>query len=192
MTEIYKENQVFTNKNFTEVSLQKGIYELCTFSGCNFNSTNLNDMRFIDCAINDCNLSLASINNTAFRNIKFTNCKLLGLNFESCNNLGFEVGFKNCILDHCSFYKLRLKKTIFEETSLIEADFTETNLQDSVFNNCELNGTIFDRTNLERADFTTSKNFIIDPENNKIKRAKFSLAGLAGLVAKYDIKIELG
>jgi hypothetical protein len=42
---------------------------------------------------------------------------------------------------------------------------------------------------LKNADLSTSYNFTIDPENNVIKRAKFSVHGLPGLLAKFDIKV---
>ena len=48
----------------------------------------------------------------------------------------------------------------------------------------------FDHTILKNADLSTSYNFIIDPDNNDINKAKFSVHGLAGLLAKYDIVIR--
>jgi len=42
----------------------------------------------------------------------------------------------------------------------------------------------------EKADFRTAYNFSIDPEVNKINRAKFSSMNLAGLLSKYDIEID--
>ena len=51
-------------------------------------------------------------------------------------------------------------------------------------------GATFDNSNLEKVDFTTAFNFSIDPEINRIKKAKFSLAGVLGLLNKYDIIIE--
>jgi len=42
---------------------------------------------------------------------------------------------------------------------------------------------------LKRADFRTSYNYSIDPENNNLKQAKFSAAGIIGLLDKYDIQV---
>ncbi|WP_419802798.1 hypothetical protein [Mucilaginibacter sp.] len=39
------------------------------------------------------------------------------------------------------------------------------------------------------ADFSSAYNFSIDPENNRIKKAKFSVAGLPGLLEKFGLKI---
>jgi len=43
---------------------------------------------------------------------------------------------------------------------------------------------------LEKADFREATNYFIDPEKNRIKKAKFSLNGLPGLLIPYDIIIE--
>jgi hypothetical protein len=48
----------------------------------------------------------------------------------------------------------------------------------------------FDRSLLEKADFRTAYQYTINPEHNRIKKAKFSATGLAGLLAHYDIEID--
>jgi uncharacterized protein YjbI with pentapeptide repeats len=58
-----------------------------------------------------------------------------------------------------------------------------------VFDNCDFRGAIFDHTNIEKADLRTSYNYSIDPEINRIKKAKFSILGVSGLLNKYDIEI---
>ena len=90
----------------------------------------------------------------------------------------------------CSFYKLKLKKTIFTSTKLEEVDFTEADLSGSVFENCDLYKTIFQKTILQKADFRTAINYSIDPEQNNIKKAKFSLPDVVGLLNNYDIEIQ--
>ncbi|WP_086936325.1 pentapeptide repeat-containing protein [Chamaesiphon minutus] len=60
-----------------------------------------------------------------------------------------------------------------------------------MFENCDLTDAIFQYTILEKADFRTAYNYSIDPELNRIKKAKFSRSGIAGLLDKYDIDIDL-
>ena len=43
---------------------------------------------------------------------------------------------------------------------------------------------------LEKADFRGAFNYSLDPELNRIKGARFSPAGLAGLLGKYGIRID--
>jgi uncharacterized protein YjbI with pentapeptide repeats len=89
-----------------------------------------------------------------------------------------------------SFHRLKLKAMEFRDCNLTEADFAETDLTGSTFENCELSRAIFEYTNLEKVDFRTSYNFSINPENNKMKKAKFSLNSISGLLDKYKIDIE--
>jgi uncharacterized protein YjbI with pentapeptide repeats len=115
---------------------------------------------------------------------------MLGLHFENCNPLGLSFALDNCNLSHSSFYKTKLKKTRFKDLKLHEADFTECDLSNSVFENCDLMRATFDKTILEKTDFRSSFNYSIDPERNRLKKAKFSLSGIAGLLDKYDIDID--
>jgi fluoroquinolone resistance protein len=115
---------------------------------------------------------------------------MLGLHFESCNPLGFSVSFDRCMLHHASFYRLHLKKTLFKHSTLQEVDFTACDLSGSVFDSCDLAGAVFDNTVLEKSDFRTSFHYSIDPGSNRIKKARFSLSGVSGLLHRYDIEID--
>jgi len=113
-----------------------------------------------------------------------------GLRFDTCNEFGLSFSFENCLLNHSTFYKVKIKKTNFKNTQLIETDFTECDLTGSLFDNCDLDRAIFANSILEKVDFSTSYNFSINPEINRIKKAKFSLATISGLLDKYDIEID--
>ena len=63
-------------------------------------------------------------------------------------------------------------------------------MSSGVLDNCNLNRAIFSKTNLEKTDFRTAFNYSIDPEANKIKKARFSKMGLEGLLDKYQIEID--
>ena len=84
-----------------------------------------------------------------------------------------------------------MKKTSFIDCSLKEVDFTSADLSMAAFINCDLLNAIFMQTILEKADFRTARNYYLDPERNKIKNAKFSHFGALGLLAKYNIEVEL-
>ena len=59
-----------------------------------------------------------------------------------------------------------------------------------VFKNCDLTRAKFEFSILEKADFRTANHYSIDPERNKIKKAKFSAQGLIGLLEKYGIEVS--
>ncbi len=71
-----------------------------------------------------------------------------------------------------------------------EVDFTESDLSGSSLDNCDLSGALFENTNLEKTDFRSAFNYTINPETNRLKKARFSLQGIAGLLEKYGIVIE--
>ena len=115
---------------------------------------------------------------------------MLGLPFAKCNKFGLSVGFSGCALNHSSFYQCKIKGTSFSNCQLQEVDFTEADLSAAVFERCDFGRAQFDQTNLTKADFRTSFNFVINPENNQIKKARFSIETLAGLLAGYDIVVD--
>jgi fluoroquinolone resistance protein len=186
----YIEDQKFEKINFAETVLVTGEYENCEFTNCNFSNINLSGISFAECEFTGCNLSTAKLGKTAFKDVKFIDCKLTGLHFHDCNEFLFEVNFDNCQLQLSSFYKLKLKTTFFKNSVLHEVDFSEADLTASVFDRCDLDRAVFDNTILEKADFRTSFNYSINPERNRMKKSKFSAAGIAGLLDKYDIEVE--
>lgn len=184
------DNETFEGKNYSGQALQKQEYDTCVFKGCDFSEADLSGTSFMDCEFIDCNISNAKLKDTSFRDVTFKNCKLLGLNFSVCNKFLSLLKFEDCVLTIASFFKLKLGGTKFKNCNLREADFAEADFTASVFTNCDFSGAIFDNTVLEKADFRTSYNFSISPEKNKIKKAKFSLNTVAGLLESYNIEIE--
>lgn len=198
MTQVFIEEQTFDKIDFTQDPLSKGEYENCAFLNCNLSYANLSEIKFLECEFSGCNISLAKLTQTALTDIQFKSCKMLGLNFGDCNEFGFAVHFETCILDRSSFVnttaalkkRVKLKQTVFKNSQLYEVDFTECDLSAASFDKCDLTGAIFKDTILEKADFRTAFNYSIDPELNRLKKAKFSRSGLAGLLDKYDLELE--
>jgi len=190
MKPVYTTEETFTNIDFTRTPLSKGEYENCMFFNCNFSNTDLSEVKFLECEFTSCNLSLAKLANVALRDVKFKECKMLGLRFDQCNNLGLSIRVDQCSLNHSSFYKIKLKKTVFKSSQLQEVDFTEADLTESTFETCDLMHATFENTILERVDLRTAFNYSINPEINKIKKARFSLPEVLGLLDKYDVMID--
>lgn len=184
------EDKLFEKIDFTTSKLNVDEYENCKFINCNFHQTDLLNVTFRECTFENCDFSLAKLKNTALNDIRFLSCKLLGVQFDEINPFLFSVYFENCLLKLAVFYKLKLKKTLFRNCNLQETDFTEADLTEALFDNCDLMRAIFHKTNLEKADFRTSFLYSIDPEQNKIKKARFSKSGIAGLLDKYNIVID--
>jgi len=184
------DEQVFEKKDFTKSPLEKGIYELCTFNNCDFSNSDLSKNQFVECEFHDCNLSSSNLFETGFQEVLFKGCKLMGLHFEKCSEFAFAIKVTHCQLNHSSFYKLKLSKTVFTTSNLEEVDFSECDLSHVIFNDCDMLNAVFEHSILEKSDFKSAYNFTIDPENNRMKGAKFSLKTVKGLLNKYNISID--
>lgn len=192
MERSYIEDQAFEKTDFTARPPARGTcYEYCTFINCNFANADLPDISFLECTFTGCNLSMANTLKTEIKDVTFKDCKLMGIHFEHCSEFLFAATFDNCLLNLSSFYKRNLKQSSFSNCSLHETDFTEADLTGVSLHNCDLDKATFERTVLEKADLTTAYNYSIDPAINKIRKAKFALPAVTGLLHKYDIEISL-
>lgn len=183
----YITDQTFEYKNFLIDKLDKATYENCTFISCDFSTKNLSEFVFSECTFLESNLSNCKILETAFRTVSFKNSKLLGLRWDQCRTLGLQFTFENCQLNHSVFYQLKIPKTKFTNCNLSDIDFAETNLSACQFDNCDFQNAIFEDTNLEYADLSSAVNFNINPTQNRIKKAKFSMQNVKGLLKNFEI-----
>lgn len=93
----------FANIVFNEDKFVIGEYENCKFNKCNFSNIKLSENIFINCEFINCELTNANISATVFRDVIFNNCNLTGLQFSTCNQLLFSIGFNGCRLNMSSF-----------------------------------------------------------------------------------------
>lgn len=160
------------------------------FVNCDFSGADFSRLRFTDCLFEHCNLSSVRLAGTALQNVAFADCKLLGLQFTACRDMLFGVHFDQCQLRYASFAGRAMPGTRFVGCQLEDADFADADLSHAAFENCALDGAVFQNTRLLGADFRTATGFIIDPETNPLAGAHFTLAGLPGVVARYQLLIE--
>ncbi len=180
------DNQVFEKVT----TLEQGEYENCIFKKCSFLAQDFSNYTFSECTFEHCDLSSIQVKNTAFRDVTFLHCKLLGINFSESNPFLLRLHFEYSMLNYASFYQLKLKKIQIKKCVLEEVDFAEADLTGAKFIECDFRGALFDQTNLEKADLSSSSNYTLDPEANKIRKTIFSKDGAIGLLAKYDIFIK--
>jgi uncharacterized protein YjbI with pentapeptide repeats len=82
-----------------------------------------------------------------------------------------------------------MNKSSFKNSKLHHVNFTQADLSKCGFENCDLYEALFSGTDLSGVDLSSCINFIIDPELNRIRKAKFSLQGLPGLLQRYEISV---
>ncbi|MGM9510306.1 pentapeptide repeat-containing protein [Larkinella sp. GY13] len=164
-------------------------FEECTFQNLTLSKAILSHANLVNCRFENCTLDAAVLKDTKLNEVRFVQCKLIGVNFEHCNPFAFAVGFQECNLDQTYFFNRNLKKTKFVTCGLKGASFINCELNGAVFKDCNLESAVFVNNTLTQVDFSTSYNLVLDPEQNKLKKAKFSLHSLPGLLTKYDLVI---
>ncbi len=184
------ESQEFVNLVYTSSKLPLGTYDSCRFFGCDFSGCHLSNQNFVECVFEDCNLSNSYIKSSSFKDVRFVGCKIMGVLWGEANPFLLQLKFDKCQLSMCSFYGLSLKGIDFNGSTLREVDFTGADLTSASFTDCDLANAHFERSILEKADFRNAENIVIDPEINRMKGALFGRDQLAGLLAKYQLRIS--
>lgn len=190
MNGTHTEDQTYSGIDFAKEPLPPGQYELCTFIRCTFTRADLSKRSFLECTFTNCDLSMARTTGISIRECVFSDCKLLGLSFDHGQTSLFAAAFTDCILDACSFQGMALQRTTFKGCRMHGTDFTRADLSGVAFDRCDLSDAVFADCDLQRADFRTAQGFTIDPEQNRMKGARFTVEGLPGLLAKHGLRIE--
>lgn len=176
--------------NFSNTYVDEKEYENTSFIHCDFTNARLNGVEFIDCIFENCNFSNASFDATALKNCIFKDCKMLGVSFSQTRDFGFEIHLKNCNLSFASFDKKKIYKSTFHQCNMEGVNFTQADLSKSKIAHCNFLDALFSNTNLSGVDFRTNTNFLIHPEANNIKKARFQSQDLHRLLAGYNILVD--
>ncbi len=167
-----------------------GIYfDNCTFVKCDFSKSIMSKCKFTECVFINCDLSLSSLKSCTFNDVRFEDSKLLGISWSSCDE-PFDVVFESCNLSQNSFHMLDLRQIKFINSLINDTGFEECNLEKAIFHKCDLQLTVFINNNLKKANFETSKNYLIDPKQNDIEKALFSLPEALSFLSLLPIKIK--
>ncbi|MXV16033.1 pentapeptide repeat-containing protein [Hufsiella ginkgonis] len=188
--DILHEGKRFTDVDYSGKKLADREFVRCIFERCDFSNSDLGDADFVDCEFRGCNFSMAKLQGAGLSNTWFAGCKLMGVDFSTCNKFLFSFTFEDCILDYSTFVRTKIKGTKFKNTSLKQVDFEGTDLTAVSFSHCDLADATFVNSILEKTDFSTARNFTIDPDVNRMKKAKFAYRDLAGLLGKYQLDIR--
>jgi len=174
---------------YDDKNLDSIYFDDCTFVKCDFTKSYFDDCKFTECTFINCDLSLSTLKNCVFNDVTFENSKLLGISWSTCQE-PFDVKFDSCNLSQNSFHLLDLRQMKFINSLIRDTGFEECNLERAHFDKCNLEQTVFISNNLQKANFETSKNYLIDPKYNDIKKAQFSLPEALSFLSLLPIKIK--
>ncbi len=174
----------FTSKEFRD----------CAFDGCDFTRAEFSLCRFENCSFRGCNLSLARLGSSVFTGTAFKDSKLVGVNWTEAHwpriRLAAPVSFDNCLMNDSVFLGLALPKTRFSGCQARGADFRDADLAGADLRRADLSGALFGGTNLEGADFAGARGYSLNPGDNRLKGARFSLPEAVALLRGLGIKLE--
>ena len=213
-SEILFQEQYYHNSNFKGIrvsgrQLSDKEFVHCTFANCDLHGCTLSDCVFEDCSFSDCDLSVVKIRHSGFLGVKFTGCKLIGIDWTQIKK-PIDFQFERCNMNDSVFAGLALSATKFLDCTLTGGDFAKANLGKCVFDSVDLSGAMFLNTNLTRclfksadfsrakiqnsdltfADFSTARNYQINPSSNKLKKIVFFLLEAVLLFGYLDIVLK--
>ncbi|MCU7495897.1 MAG: pentapeptide repeat-containing protein [Ignavibacteria bacterium] len=184
----YYLRESFSGREFSDSELQETEFSECTFEKMNFEKTKFKYVRFENCTFHKCNLGLIKITGSRFIDCKFTDCKLIGVNWQEAE-APVEIVMEKCKLDYSIFYGLDLRRIEITESFAKEVNFENADLSKGKFNGTDFYLSKFKNTNLSFTDFREATNYDINPEFNRIKKAKFSMPEAMTLLQCFDIQI---
>ena len=192
-SEAHYADLIFEKVELARTRLTACHFSHCSFRRCSFTESVLDNCRFSDCTFDGCDLSLAELNGSTFSHVQLNGTKAVGIDWTRASwpakGIGKPIGFFESAISHSTFICLSLKGIQIRDCIAADVDFREADLTQSDFSGTDLSDSLFLHTDLVEADFSRARNYRIDPGQNKIARAKFSLPEVISLLYSMDIEM---
>jgi fluoroquinolone resistance protein len=185
--------KTFKNLDMAGEDVKSCTFQDCNFIRCRFTETVFRNCKFSHCVFDDCDLSLMEVPNSSIGNARFVKSKAVGVNWAQAHwpdkSIWGPIEFNKCALSHSTFLGIDLTEMKMRRCEAINVDFRESNLSGADFKFTDLKDSLFLSTNLEGADLRYARNYQIDPSQNIIIKAQFSLPEAMALLYSMDIEI---
>jgi fluoroquinolone resistance protein len=179
-------NRKFENVIWEEKNIVGKNFDHCQFYKCSLKGCFFEDCYFEKCTFEECDLSLIKFKDTSMSGVQINGSKAIGIVWHSANN-PLSVNFNNSRISYANFFGKNLKKAKFINCIADEVDFTNCNLTQADFEGTELRNAIFSNCDLTQANFVKAVNYSINLNNNKTKKATFSLPEALSFLYSLDI-----
>lgn len=187
-------NITFSDLNFDHQTLDGITFESCTFADCSFNETSFYRCKLVETTFKSSVLTLVKVSSTYFSEVEFYSCKMTGINWTYMNYptivVTSPIHFNACDISYSNFYELKLPDMTVIDCKAYDVDFRLCDLTNADFTNTDLEKSQFMHTKLDGADFTDAINYLINPMENSLKKAKFSTPDVINLLRSFDIVID--
>lgn len=186
-------DQVFNNVNLHKAQILSSEFYDCVFRECNFVESIFKKCRFVNSSFKSCDLSLIQVLESSFSVTRFEDSKVMGVNWAQADwpttGLGKPLTFLRSAISHSTFIGLSLKDLKVKDCVAIDVDFREADLSQADFTGTDLSKSLFKDTILTEADLSQARNYDIDPGQNQLQGAKFSLPEAMSLLYSMDINL---
>jgi uncharacterized protein YjbI with pentapeptide repeats len=186
-------DQVFNNVNLHKAQILSSEFYDCVFRECNFVESVFKKCRFVNSRFINSDLSLIQVPESSFPVARFEGTKVMGVNWAqadwSTTGLGKPLEFLQSVISHSTFIGLSLKGLHIKDCVAIDVDFREADLSQADFTGTDLSKSLFKDTNLTEADLSQARNYHIDPGQNVLKEARFSMPEAIALLYSMDIDL---
>jgi fluoroquinolone resistance protein len=183
--------EVFKEIRLDRVELVSTEFHDCVFFRSSFVETAFRSCKFVGCTFKECDLSLAKVPGSRFTSCRFEGCKAMGINWSEADwpksSLPDPIGFFDCTISHSTFIGVSLREIKICDCLAVDADFREADLSQADFGGTDLAQSLFGHTDLSGADLSRARNYHIDPSQNTLTQAKFSLPEALSLLHNMDI-----
>lgn len=186
--ELSHEHKKFENIIWEGKTISGREFYDCHFYKCSLKECILEDCTFEKCTFEDCDLSLIQLKQTAFSRVDLLHTKAIGIAWHNARQ-ALVVSFRHCRISYSSFSGKNLKKGIFQHCQADEVDFSGCNLMQADFSGSDLAGARFVETDLTQANFVGAHRYAINIQENKVRKAKFSLPDALALLDGLGVEI---
>ena len=187
-------NEVFSGLDAKNVTVQRSVFDDCRFVDCDFSYARFTDCRFRDCefensSLNSINVDGAKVIGATFRHTKATGINWTTLDWSSYR-LGPPIVFQYCDISFSVFSSLVLRGISVRDCKARDVDFSECDLKGADFCRTDFQGTRFSSCRLDKCNFRGAMTYVLDPLDNSIEKAKFSLPEVLSLLSGFNVEIE--
>jgi len=185
--------ETFKNLTLAAVAVEEKEFTGCRFVLCTCQETIFRRCRFVDCKFRICDLRMLDLTDSSFRDVRFEESQVIAVDWTRAAwgkaGLLNKIAFTRSTLNYSTFVGLTLPDLALIDCVARDVDFSEADLSGAKFAKTDLERSRFWNTNLTGTDFTGAFNYTIDPANNTIKQARFSLPEAMALL--YNLEIDL-
>lgn len=183
------QQETFFGQEYVEKRISGATFDGCTFTRCRFDSTVWKNLRFNECTFTLCTLLNVQWHGTRLHQATFSQCRLTGLNFGVLDTaLLFSIALRDSRVAGCTFPHMDLTKMAFTGNDLEECLFDDVVLRDADFSDVSFGNSRFRRCRLEGANFRGATGFALDPRENELRGARFSVDSALELVKAFGIE----